>query len=168
MAKRRPILVSAGVIAAAFGCSERQVQRFAGLGMPRTERGQYEAIACIRWYTAKLRKEIEDASDGDGLEHEQRRFTKAKADLAEIELFEKRGQFIPRDIFKQHVAMHIGAVRQRFSRLPERIAPELEGEERGAIKAALMAHVRKTLTALATGSDVQRASLRGNNERKNS
>jgi len=158
MTKKEPAnYATAAEIAADFGCSERQVRNFAAAGMPKAAHGKYDLLDCWRWYARKLRTDLEEAEKAvtlHSLEYEQTRETKARADIKEMEAARLRGELIPLEIYRQHVASHFTVVRQNILALAGQIAPLLEGLDRIEIKSRLHQKHRNILKALATGEEV--------------
>ncbi len=147
-------LVRVTQIMADFGCSERQVGRFVSEGMPKARYGKYDRLACLMWYSKKLRCDLDAAGDITDLEREQIRVQRATADLKEMELSDRRASLIPRWIHEKHVQMAFDAVRRAILPIAEQIAPELEGLDRLEIKTRLHKKYRDVLSQLATGADV--------------
>lgn len=153
-------------IAKEFACSDRQVQKFVQLGMPKLAHGKYDLLECWRWYALKLKSELEEAQEEvtlRSLEWEQTRETKAKADIAELRASQMRRELIPIDIYRQRVAAHHSVVRQNILGLAGQIAPLLEGLTRIEIKARLHQRHKDLLNALSTGKEiVDAANANGN------
>ncbi|MGH9531852.1 MAG: hypothetical protein ACRD2Q_05620 [Terriglobales bacterium] len=77
--------------------------------MPRAERGKYELGACMAWYVRYLqraferRKLLSDDGSSTDLRKQRARLLKASADVAEMDLAEKRGELIPVAVFRQEM-----------------------------------------------------------------
>ena len=84
MAKKTESIVGVKQVAKDFGCSERQIQLYAGSGMPKAGRGKYDRVKCLIWYNKKLKAEVLEARETDALEYEQIREKRASADIREI------------------------------------------------------------------------------------
>jgi phage terminase Nu1 subunit (DNA packaging protein) len=156
-------LVDVGLVAQEFGCSVRQVQLYVQAGMPKAGHGKYDLLPCFRWYTQRLKQDLSEAGETGNLEFEQTRVQRATADIKEMEGAKMRGELIPLEIYKQHVAAHFTVVRQNILALAAQIAPQLEGLDRLEIKNRLHQKNRDILTALATGQELNHAINNNNN-----
>lgn len=153
------MLVSVEQLAAEFARTPRYVQQLVKQGMPRSSHGQYDLENCKTWFIRFLQNKIQhregDIDDNGGggggtynVDREQARLIRTKADLAEIELAEKRGSVIPVDVFENTLSQMVTQARQQLLQLPGRAAPQLEGEPRAVIKSKLTEQIHSALTAL--------------------
>lgn len=147
-------LVSVEQLAQEFNRDVRTVQLLHKSGMPKHGHGQYNLEVCKTWYIAHLQSKIGSRSNegenaGDyNVDLETARLKRAQADLAEIELTEKRGQVVPIAVLEYSLTQVIANARQNLLMLPGRIAPELEGEARAVIKARISKSIHEALTEL--------------------
>lgn len=147
-------IVTVEQLAREFNRDVRTVQLLVKGGMPRRGHGQYELEVCKTWYIAYLQSKVgsrsnEGENSGDyNVDLETARLKRAQADLAEIELTEKRGQVVPIAVLENSLTQVIANARQNLLMLPGRIAPELEGEARAVIKARLSQSIHTALTEL--------------------
>lgn len=147
-------IVSVEQLAREFNRDVRTVQLLAKSGMPKHGHGQYNLEVCKTWYIAYLQSKVGSRSNegenaGDyNVDLETARLKRAQADLAEIELTEKRGQVVPIAVLEYSLTQVIANARQNLLMLPGRIAPELEGETRAVIKARVAQSIRDALTEL--------------------
>lgn len=116
--------------------------------MPRRVRGKYNLYQCVRWYALDLHKKLQQKRDKDP---EGTRLTRNQADLLELKLSKVRGELIPVALYQELVAGYVMEARRAWLPFPSRIAPQLEGEDRGTIKAKLDKAVYGTLIALSGG-----------------
>jgi phage terminase Nu1 subunit (DNA packaging protein) len=158
------VLVSVEQLAGEFQRTPRYVQQLAKAGMPKAAHGQYDLELCKSWYIGFLQRKISqregDVDDnGDeregtyNVDREQARLTRAKADIAEIELTERRGEVIPIKVFEDTLGRMVTQARQQLLQLPGRAAPVLEGEPRAVIKSKLTTLIHAALKSLSTDSD---------------
>ncbi|HXE90479.1 MAG TPA: hypothetical protein VNK82_05885 [Terriglobales bacterium] len=147
-------LVGVEKIAKALNVTRRRVNQLVHEGMPRAERGKYELGACMAWYIRYMQSAFErremfsdDGSSAD-VRRQRARMLKASADLAEMELAEKRGELVPVEAFKRVMGNMIAVVRSQLLGLPGRVAHQLEGEPRHVIRKRLTDQVHVALTAL--------------------
>jgi|SRR6185295_1758654 len=149
MPERKHVATTAE-IGAALGITTRRVQQLVDEGMPRLDRGKYDLLECLSFWFLKAAEERDKAREeqGSGLDAERERLTRAQADLAQLELSEKRGEMIPLDMHKTFVSTRIRAARVRILSLPDNLAGALENESKQAIKLKLTAWSISTLTAL--------------------
>jgi phage terminase Nu1 subunit (DNA packaging protein) len=152
-------LVDADRLGRVLNLSRGRVFQLVSLGMPKEGRGRYDPGKCAMWYIRYLQTELEKRGKrvGDSeeltntLPAEKLRLTKAQADDAELEVGRKRGELIPLELFRSEIEQIYMTLRQRLYSLP-RIAPQLEGETRGAIKAKLETSILDLLKSLASGN----------------
>lgn len=100
--------VEAGDLARMFEVSIRTLRRWMRKDQfPKTREGVWD----IRDVVAFLRKRAEDLDRREGLDDEQR-LARAKADLAELAVAERRGQLMPKDAVRTSCLELWGRVRQ--------------------------------------------------------
>ena len=85
----------------------------------------------------------------EGLEAEQTRLTKAKADLAELTLAEQRGEVHRATAVMRVWADNVMNAKTRLLAVPTKIAPELLGKDVKEIQAKLKAEIHEALNELA-------------------
>jgi hypothetical protein len=85
----------------------------------------------------------------EGLEAEQTRLTKAKADLAELELAEQRGEVHKASAVMRVWADNVMNAKTRLQAIPTKIAPELVGKGLQEIQNILKGEVNESLHELA-------------------
>ena len=83
------------------------------------------------------------------MEAEQTRLTKAKADLAELELAEQRGEVHRAAAVMRVWADNVMNAKTRMLSIPTKIAPELVGKEIQEIQSKLKAEISEALKELA-------------------
>ena len=113
------------VIARLLDLTERRVQQLARDGViPRSERGRYDLIGAVRGYVRYLRDQtLKDGAATADYGVERARLVRARADLAEMEAAQKRGELIPaREVVTAWTEV-VALLRARLLVLPDKIAP---------------------------------------------
>lgn len=147
--------VSGPQLARVFDCTPQWISQLVARGMPKTGRNSYPVGECLIWYVRFLKKSLDsrNARPDDELMRELRqekvRRSRADAELSEIKLGEKKGQVIPIEVFELQMGTMIATARTSILTLPARLAPQLEGENRTAIKSKLQNAIHGALTSLA-------------------
>ncbi len=96
--------------------------------VPKPDKGMlepYEALVMIAVYYQRMAKHRDDTS----LRDEQRRKTKADADMAELELAELQGSLIRRDEVMQELVNRVYTIKTDLLSLPKRLAKYPEAKE---------------------------------------
>lgn len=140
------------VIARLLDLTERRVQQLSREGViPRGERGRYDLVGSVRGYVRYLRDQAARAQDGVAdFGAERARLIKAKADLAEMDAAQRRGDLLPATGVEEAWIAVLGRLRARLLVLPDRLAPLVHEETTIAGARALIRRtVAETLTELA-------------------
>ena len=144
---------SAEVLAKLLDLTERRVRQLSAEGViPKAARGRYEVVGAVRGYIRYLR---DLALKGDlgtadyGIE--RARLVKARADLAEMEAKQVRGELIPAPDVTLAWTEIMALVRARLLALPDKLAPVIHettsiAEARDVIRQA----VHELLSELST------------------
>ncbi len=113
------------VIASLLDISERRVQQLSRAGViPKAARGRYELIGSVRGYIRHLRDlNIKGESGTADYGTERARLVKAKADLAEMEASQMRGDLLPAPDVTAAWTEIVALMRSRLLVLPDKIAP---------------------------------------------
>jgi phage terminase Nu1 subunit (DNA packaging protein) len=141
--KFRSEIVSAVEAAAFLDLNERVFYRMVEEGiLPKAGSGEYIlGDVTEAYWKARLGTE--------GLEAEQTRLTKAKADLAELELAEQRGEVHRASAVMRVWADNVTNAKTRLLSVPAKLAPELVGKELQEIQAKLKTEISEALNELA-------------------
>ena len=113
------------VITSLLDLSERRVQQLSRAGViPKAARGRYELIGSVRGYIRHLR-DINIKSETGTVDYgtERARLIKAKADLAEMEASQMRGDLLPAPDVTAAWTEIVALMRARLLVLPDKIAP---------------------------------------------
>ena len=125
-----------------LGIPRRSFFRLVEVGViPKADDGQYILgdIAEAYW---------KHCSNSEGLEAEQTRLTKAKADMAELELAEQRGEMHRASAVMKVWADDVINAKTRLLAIPSKITPELVGKSLPEIQAALKKEIHEALYEL--------------------
>ena len=113
------------VISSLLDISERRVQQLSKAGViPKAARGRYELIGSVRGYIRHLR-DINLKGEAGNADYgtERARLVKAKADLAEMEASQMRGELLSAPDVKVAWTEIVALMRARLLVLPDKIAP---------------------------------------------
>jgi len=148
---------SAEVLAKLLDITERRVRQLSAEGIiPKVARGRYEMVGAVRGYIRYLRElslkgEVGPADYGTG----RARLVKAKADLAEMEASQMRGELLPAPDVKRAWTDIVALMRARLLVLPDKIAPVVyETTSIAQAKDVIKKAVFEVLTEIAT-TDVE-------------
>lgn len=149
-------MVDVNKLAKLMGVTPSWISRLVKEGLPRQQRGTYDASDCILWYVRYLQKKLKEKAvpTGDGLytpiHAEKARAMRADASLKEIELAEKRKELISvsevAEVFLDLVVM----TKARIMTVPAKIAAEVTAEmSRLMIQAKSQEFLEEALASLA-------------------
>ena len=133
-------------IADSFGLTPRRVQQLAKEpGFPKVARGDYDETACLRWYVKFLQEKLSAGTvRSDGQVTGRERYDTAKAEIAELELAEKRKQILTVADYEQAMTALINPARHELLAIEARLRPII-----GADAAAKCgAEIKRSLRAL--------------------
>lgn len=130
------IVVGIEAVAQHFGRSERQVRRWLRDGAPRLSQNRFDVLQIREWLdrrqgSRRSREPYQDPKQlflGEGpagKEVQEERLKKAKADLAEMEVKQRRGELVARREIEQMFVARIMAVRQGLLTLSRGLPPQL-------------------------------------------
>lgn len=138
-------------MAEVLGLSTRQVANLEVLGMPtKSKAGKklYPSTPGMRWY---IHYKVQAAQPADFEEARARKMS-AEAELAELDLAQKRGQLIPLEQHGQRLARILERVRARLVAIPGTVAPRLLSLETAVEAQAVVAGaVAEALEELSRG-----------------
>ncbi len=128
-----PATHSVDVIARLLDLTTRRVQQLSNEGViPKAERGRYELVPAVRGYIAYL-KERSINPGVVSFDEVRARKIAAEAEMAEIELREKKGQLIPASEVVASWGEIVGACRSKLLAVPAKIAPVVAVEDNPAV-----------------------------------
>lgn len=117
-------------IADSFGLTPRRVQQLAKeLGFPKVKRGDYDELDCLRWYVKFLQEKLSAGTTrADGQVTGRERYDTAKAEIAELELAEKRKQILTVADYEQAMTALINPARHELLAIEARLRPTIGAE----------------------------------------
>lgn len=133
-------------IADSFGLTPRRVQQLAKeAGFPKVKRGDYDELDCLRWYVKFLQEKLSAGTTrADGQVTGRERYDTAKAEIAELELAEKRKQILTVADYEQAMTALINPARHELLAIEARLRPTIGAE--AAAKCG--AEIKRSLRAL--------------------
>ncbi|ACI97514.1 terminase small subunit, Nu1 [Rhodospirillum centenum] len=140
------------VIAKLLDLSERRVQQLSREGViPKAERGAYDLVGAVRGYVRYLRDLAQRAQGGVAdLPTERTRLVKAKADLAELDAQQRRGDLVPVAETALAWAAVTARLRARLITLPDKLAPLVhDAANPAAVRVLLRSAIVEALAELA-------------------
>lgn len=153
-----PETVTTKELAYLFDVTPRRVLDMVKAGLPKIARNTYPLAEALQWYIsfwrdrAEGREEPED-EDKVGPLNQLRlvriRLNEAKAEDAELDLAQKKGELIHIDDYLDELQAAIQPVRSRLLGAPDRIVPELaEADSEEEMRARMERVVREILEDL--------------------
>jgi phage terminase Nu1 subunit (DNA packaging protein) len=126
-------------VAEAFGVAEGTITTWRNRGAPPPVDGVWDLVAVAKWREEQSRPaSVEDESSKQRLE-------RAKAEMAEIELAQRRGELISRAEVDNHNLQRIVSLRNALLALPRQLAPKLEGLDVRAMMGVIQSRVEQLL-----------------------
>lgn len=119
-----------GTICKMLDLTDRRVQQLSKEGiLPKTEKGKYDLVGCVRGYVHYLRdRSLGKDSDLDGFQWRDRKL-KAEALKAEMELDEMRKVLVPVEKVENYLDKLFTAIKQHILGMPTKVAPMVLNEE---------------------------------------
>lgn len=135
----------------------RRIQQLAKEGViPKTKNGRYELVPAVQGYIRYLqeRSTSTDRAPADYRE-EKTRLTKVQAEIAEIELAQKRGELASISDFEKATEAVMRTIRTNMMNIPQRAVTRLLGEtDETTFKDVLQDEIRQALETTA-GSELE-------------
>lgn len=150
-------LITVGELAKLLDLTPQRVRQLVNEGvLPKASRGSYAMRACVNAYINFLRDKTVTAS---GSQHDYRtekaRLTKAQAEIAEIELAQKRGELASISDFEKATEAVMRTIRTNMMNIPQRAVTRLLGEtDETTFKDVLQDEIRQALETTA-GSELE-------------
>lgn len=134
-------------VAKAFGVTVRTVQHWLSEGMPVADGGFYDLVAIQKWRTERESRRAGDKPDArDAAEI---RFRESRADLAELELKEKRGELVRKADTEREMVKKISVLKMALLNLPNELAPQLAKMDARKIQLTLVDRIRTLINNFA-------------------
>lgn len=122
-----------GTIAKLLDLSNRRVQQLSKEGIiPKTERGRYELVPAVRGYIRYL-KERSINPGVVSFDEVRARKTAAEAEMAELELLQRKGDLIPMQQVIDTWLELIASCRSKMLSMPAKLAPVVAVEDNPAV-----------------------------------
>ena len=133
-------------IAESFGLTPRRVQQLAKEpGFPKVARGDYDELACLRWYVKFLQEKLAAGTiRADGQVTGRERYDIAKAQMAELDLAKELKQVLTVADYEQAMTVMINPARHELLAIEARLRPVIGAE--AAAKCG--AEIKRSLRAL--------------------
>lgn len=136
-------------VARVYGVSVRTIQHWQRDGMPVTKDKRYDIREIQQWRQIKRSKRQRQNDEG---EQADVRYRKAKAELAEMQLYEKRGELIPRDVVERELVQISLAAKRALLALPRNLAPQLDGLDIRERESLLRLRIAEIASQFETGA----------------
>jgi phage terminase Nu1 subunit (DNA packaging protein) len=156
-------IVGVAKLAAALNVDERRVQQLVHEGLPHESHGRYDLVKCmlfyIRYLQNALAKKCVPGPDGTYLsEREERvRLIRAKTDLKELLLAEKRHELVSRSDLERNLSDLVVDTRNQLMLVPARVVARLSCEcNRHLLRELMEKNVKDALVVLSQRVDVLR------------
>ncbi len=109
--------------------TDRRVQQLAKEGvLPKTEKGKYDLVGCVRGYVHYLRdRALGKDADLDGFQWRDRKL-KAEALMAEMELYEMRKELVNVASVSDYLERMFSSFKQHILGMPTKVAPMVAAE----------------------------------------
>ncbi|RWR12051.1 terminase small subunit [Paenirhodobacter populi] len=152
-----PAQIKEAALADLLGVGTSRIRTLARDGiLPKTGRGEFDTVACVKRYCARLRESAERAgrpsSGGDELKTERTRLAKEQADATALKNAQLRGELAPvAETLREWQAV-LRDVRAAMLAVPSRYAasqPHLTPHD----VEALTIEIKRALEGLADGND---------------
>ena len=147
-----------------FGVTERRVQQLVDEGVViRLSHGSYALRESITAYVAYLRESMQNQPVSDAEKEQRLRTAQYKADMAELDLKQRRGELVNRKEERRLAFLLARNLRSAIENMAVRIAPVVAAEsDQHKVHRMLMQEVRGALAATIEGNkeislDVQQA-----------
>ena len=143
------ILVSSKDLALVFNVSVRTIWAWVGKRLPKSGRGQFPLLECVRWWRENILGDIQgQASLGD----QKLRYAVARARREELRVEVEEGRLIDKDVPLSWLRGHVFEAKEAFWGLPRRMAETLAVEsDSKAIEVVLQKEIYKILSDLSDG-----------------
>lgn len=114
------------VLAQLFQLTQRRIQQLAKDEIiPKAQRGNYPLLASVKGYISFLQDSSRKANnDNDALMQARLRFENARAEMAEIELEEKKDALVKADDIQDMLTVTMSNFTARMNALPSAIATQ--------------------------------------------
>ena len=143
--------VSKKEAAAFFTVSTQALDGWFTSGCPVAKRDDTGRIVAVDLQAmAQWRIDRAAMSEGNGLDFERTRLTKAQADKTELEVSELRGELVRAPVIGLHWQAMVAAMRAKLLSLPSKVAPQVAGPDSlSRTQELIQANVHEALAEIA-------------------
>jgi len=137
--------------AVGFAVTKRWIDRLViEKGLPRLAKGQYDLVACLKWYIVYIRQQAERDDEKTGNSPNAEKLLAAKANREELKYLRERGDLERRDTLKTDFIAPIAAMRAKLLAMPKRLAPLLKNaKDEHDVERIAETHIYQALTEIA-------------------
>jgi phage terminase Nu1 subunit (DNA packaging protein) len=161
-------IVNARELARMLGVTNATIRDWEASGLPILKKGspgvpsEYDSVACVRWWAENISGKTQTPVD---LADAEKREAIARAELRELELMVKKGQFVMADDVERTYTRAFANIKTKLQAMPTKLAPRLVGFANPAeIQDVIAKEVRGVLTSLADGVVTDDADSNGHTE----
>ena len=122
--------VNVQFLAELFGVTERTIQNYAGIGLPKTERGEYPLLDSLLWKIKNQAETITDLEKENPLTVSRKKAIDLNNEKKELELQKQRGSLLDAEL----VEMSFVTIIKMLTRNADSIAPRLNKKINGDAK----------------------------------
>jgi len=152
-------------LAKIFDVSARTIRYWEQEGMPKTPNGFYEIKAVQEWRHFSDKRKKTRGSKKKDIDHEAE-YRKYKAQLAKMDLEERKGQLVPVKDVEHEVIQEFLRVKQRLLFLPKIIAAQTVGLDIRKVESLCRSRIEEIINGFAQGKFENPAALRRKAKKK--
>lgn len=114
-----------------FNVEKRWINRLVKeKGLPRLNRGEYDLVACLKWYVHYYRQLVEKEKEEHGVSRKaEDRLLTAKAGREELKFLKERGDLVRVDAFLKTLQKPMSELRMKLLALGNRITPLINASQ---------------------------------------
>ena len=119
--------VNVQFLAELFNVTERTIQNYVALGLPKTERGEYPLLDCLLWLIKKQQDNIADLEKENPLTVSRKKAIDLNNEKKELELQKQRGNLLDAEL----VELSFATIMKMLIRNNKSIGPRLNKKLNG-------------------------------------
>lgn len=135
-------------LAALFNLTVMRISQLRQEGMPVNNINEYVLSDCVAWYIRKLQARL-DENQNQTIVAEKLKMYRAKAEMMEIEVSQRKGKSISSDALRRDMMKIFFEIKESFLSFAGRFSFELEDKKAGYIKNFLNKKVLEELNNIA-------------------
>lgn len=153
-----PLYVGRERLAYIMGVTPIMVTKLTHAGMPKAGHGRYDLAECVQWYLESWRERTREARSAKTTSGERQRYDAARADRAELENAQMRGELVDVAEIRATVSGIAATMCLRLDAMPSRLSPALAVlSEIEAVHNALTVECRDIREAIAADLEARAA-----------